>query len=82
MIPYIVLLKHLLNLILIYINLKLLACIINAACLALINAAVPMKFTIAAVCCMIEENTDNIILDPNNSQLEVCKLIYISIRIF
>ncbi|XP_029041317.1 exosome complex component RRP46 [Osmia bicornis bicornis] len=48
----------------------LLACIINAACLALINAAVPMKFTIAAVCCMIEENTDNIILDPNNNQLE------------
>lgn len=48
----------------------LLACIINAACLALINAAIPMKFTIAAVSCMIEDSTNNIILDPDNTQLE------------
>ncbi|XP_053984647.1 exosome complex component RRP46 [Hylaeus anthracinus] len=48
----------------------LLACTINAACLALINAAIPMKYTFAAVSCMIETDTGNIILDPNNAQLE------------
>ncbi|XP_076233844.1 exosome complex component Rrp46 [Calliopsis andreniformis] len=48
----------------------LLACIINAACLALINSGVPMKFTIAAVSCMIEEDTGDTILDPDNSQLQ------------
>ncbi|XP_076165722.1 exosome complex component Rrp46 [Ptiloglossa arizonensis] len=48
----------------------LLACTINATCLALINAAVPMKFTIAAVSCMIERNTGNIILDPDSIQLQ------------
>lgn len=31
-----------------------------------------MKFTIAAVSCMIEESTGNIILDPNSIQLQVC----------
>lgn len=30
-----------------------------------------MKFTIAAVSCMIEENTGNIILDPDSTQLQV-----------
>lgn len=50
---------------------QLLACTINATCLALINAAVPMKFTIAAVSCMIERNTGNIILDPDSIQLQV-----------
>ena len=48
----------------------LLACTLNAACLALINTGVPMKFTIAAVSCMIEESTGNIILDPDNIQLQ------------
>ncbi|XP_076637754.1 exosome complex component Rrp46 [Colletes latitarsis] len=48
----------------------LLACTINAACLSLINAAVPMKFTVAAVSCMIEDDTGNIILDPDNVQLQ------------
>ncbi|XP_076665637.1 exosome complex component Rrp46 [Andrena cerasifolii] len=51
----------------------LLACTINAACLALINTGVPMKFTIAAVSCMIEESTGNVILDPDNVQLQSAK---------
>lgn len=49
----------------------MLACTINAACLALINAGIPMKFTIAAVNCMIQEGTNNIILDPDSTQLQV-----------
>nr|XP_033338332.1 exosome complex component RRP46 isoform X1 [Megalopta genalis]XP_033338333.1 exosome complex component RRP46 isoform X1 [Megalopta genalis] len=48
----------------------LLSCILNATCLALINAGIPMKFTIGAVSCMIEEGTANIILDPDNNQLQ------------
>ncbi|CAK9814023.1 Exosome complex component RRP46 [Anthophora quadrimaculata] len=51
----------------------ILACIINAACLALLNAGIPMKFTIAAVSCMIEENTDNFILDPDITKLQDAK---------
>ncbi|XP_076659812.1 exosome complex component Rrp46 [Halictus rubicundus] len=48
----------------------LLCCILNASCLALINAGIPMKFTFGAVGCMIEEDTENIILDPDNTQLQ------------
>lgn len=55
----------------------MLACSINAACLALINAGVPMKFTIAAVNCMIQEGNDAIILDPDETQLQVRKYAYI-----
>ncbi|KZC06535.1 PREDICTED: exosome complex component RRP46 [Dufourea novaeangliae] len=51
----------------------LLACTLNAACLALINAGIPMKFTIAAVSCMIEENTGSIVLDPDNTQLQTAR---------
>ncbi|XP_003696793.1 exosome complex component RRP46 [Apis florea] len=51
----------------------MLACTINAACLALINAGIPMKFTIAAVNCMIQEGTNNIILDPDSTQLQDAK---------
>ncbi|XP_017890063.1 exosome complex component RRP46 [Ceratina calcarata] len=48
----------------------ILACTINAACLALINAGIPMKFTIAAVSCMIEEDTGDIVLDPDSIKLQ------------
>nr|CAD7570221.1 unnamed protein product [Timema californicum] len=46
----------------------LLACAVNAACLALINSGISMKFLVAAVSCMIDQQ-DNIILDPDNKQL-------------
>lgn len=32
-----------------------------------------MKFTVAAVTCMIEKDSKNIILDPDNNQLQVRK---------
>ncbi|KAK9309452.1 hypothetical protein QLX08_000931 [Tetragonisca angustula] len=51
----------------------MLGCTINAACLALINAGIPMKFTIAAVNCMIQEDSEDIILDPDNIQLQEAK---------
>ena len=59
----------------------MLGCIINAACLALINAGIPMKFTIAAVNCMIQKDSEDIILDPDNIQLQVnIKWIFFSIN--
>ncbi|KAL6256087.1 hypothetical protein P5V15_013322 [Pogonomyrmex californicus] len=51
----------------------LLACAINASCLALINSGLSMKFTVAAVSCMIEKETGDIIMDPNSSQLKNAK---------
>ncbi|XP_046831912.1 exosome complex component RRP46 [Vespa velutina] len=54
----------------------LLACTINSACLALINSGISMKFTIAAITCMIEKDSDNIILDPNNDQLQNAKAVF------
>lgn len=42
---------------------SLTSCCINAACLALLDAGVPMKSTVAAVQCTIDES-DNIVVDP------------------
>lgn len=36
-----------------------------------------MKFTIAAVNCMIQEGTENIIVDPDTTQLQVFKEIFV-----
>ncbi|KAL6432470.1 hypothetical protein ACFW04_006809 [Cataglyphis niger] len=51
----------------------LLACAINASCLALINSGLSMKYTIAAVSCMIEKETGKIIIDPDSTQLKNAK---------
>ncbi|XP_032672249.1 exosome complex component RRP46 [Odontomachus brunneus] len=51
----------------------LLACAINASCLALMNAGFSMKYAVAAVSCMIEKETKKIIIDPDNIQLENAK---------
>ncbi|XP_011159705.1 exosome complex component RRP46 [Solenopsis invicta] len=51
----------------------LLACAINASCLALINSGLSLKFTIAAVSCMIEKETGQVIIDPDSSQLQNAK---------
>lgn len=44
-----------------------LACCINSACLALLDAGVSLKFLVAAVTCLINKEGD-IILDPNSKQ--------------
>lgn len=46
---------------------SLLACSINASCLALLDAAVPMKYMIAAVSCVIDEHGQTF-LDPTLQQ--------------
>jgi len=51
--------------------LQLLACAINASCLALINSGLSMKYTIAAVSCMLEKETGELIIDPDGTQLKV-----------
>ncbi|XP_034938036.1 exosome complex component RRP46 [Chelonus insularis] len=48
----------------------LLACSINSSCVALINSNLPMKFTVAAVHCMIDKDSRNIIIDPSEVQLQ------------
>ncbi|KAL7301343.1 hypothetical protein TKK_0006073 [Trichogramma kaykai] len=53
-----------------------LACILNSSCLALINSGLAMKYTFAAVCCMIDEESNNIILDPNTLQLKKAKAVF------
>ncbi|KAJ9577817.1 hypothetical protein L9F63_005608 [Diploptera punctata] len=50
----------------------LLACAVNAACLALMNSGIAMKFLVAAVNCMIDQN-DEIVIDPTDKQLKECK---------
>ncbi|KAK0164263.1 hypothetical protein PV328_002909 [Microctonus aethiopoides] len=54
----------------------LLACAINACCLALINSSLPMKYTIAAVNCMIHKDSNEIIIDPDRLQLENAKATF------
>ncbi|XP_070156526.1 exosome complex component RRP46 isoform X5 [Polyergus mexicanus] len=51
----------------------LLACAINASCLALINSGLSMKYTIAAISCMIEKETGKVIIDPDSTQLKNAK---------
>ena len=41
--------------------------------MALINSALAMKYTIAAVSCMIDKNTRELIMDPEESQLNNSK---------
>nr|CAD7448896.1 unnamed protein product [Timema bartmani] len=53
----------------------LLSCAVNAACLSLINSGISMKFLVAAVSCMIDQQ-DNIILDPDNKQLLLKRLLF------
>lgn len=46
---------------------QLVACSVNAACLALISSGLAMKFLVGAVHCVVDANSD-IILDPNHRQ--------------
>lgn len=43
------------------------ACAINAACMALLIGGIPMKFTVAAVCCIVDKN-GQLVLDPDYGQ--------------
>lgn len=63
-------------------NLQLLACAINASSLALLSSGLAMKFTIAAVSCMIERETEKVIVDPDSTQLQVFLIIIIFYLIF
>jgi exosome complex component RRP46 len=47
-----------------------LACAVNSACLALLNSGIAMKFLVAAVSCMID-NEDKTLIDPDTKKLKV-----------
>lgn len=53
-------------------NFQLIACAINAACLALMNSGMSMKMTLAGVHCIIDENGE-LILDPDQSRCETAQ---------
>lgn len=48
---------------------SLLSCLINAACMALVHAGVPMKCMVASVCCAIGKDGE-IKMDPNKEEGE------------
>ncbi|KAG8036572.1 hypothetical protein G9C98_003894 [Cotesia typhae] len=54
----------------------LLACAINASCIALINSNLSMKFTIAAVHCMIDKDSKAVVIDPDEVQLQNAKATF------
>eukprot|EP00252_Welwitschia_mirabilis_P016612 TRINITY_DN3668_c0_g1_i1.p1 TRINITY_DN3668_c0_g1~~TRINITY_DN3668_c0_g1_i1.p1 ORF type:complete len:233 (-),score=39.70 TRINITY_DN3668_c0_g1_i1:431-1129(-) len=55
---------------------SLLACAINAACIALLDAGIPLKNRIAAICCGVRENGEIILdlskLEEQRVQAHVC----------
>ncbi|XP_030855620.1 exosome complex component RRP46 [Strongylocentrotus purpuratus] len=55
----------------------LLACSINAACLAMINAGIPMKCTVAASCCMMGKD-EELIMDPTKEQTKDAECVLTS----
>lgn len=50
---------------------KYLACALNSACLALLDAGVPLKYTFGAVCCSVIENADRVVFFPSLKQEKV-----------
>lgn len=60
---------------LLFLLFQLLACAINAGCLAIMNSGLPMRYLVAAVNCMVQENGE-IILDPDEKQLKVHCFFY------
>ncbi|XP_046737428.1 exosome complex component RRP46 [Diprion similis] len=54
----------------------LLACAINAACLALMNSSISMKFTVAAVSCMIDRESGKLIIDPDSTQIQHARVTF------
>lgn len=47
----------------------LVACCVNAACLALLNSGISMKFLIGAVHCCVDAETEQLVLDPDQRQV-------------
>lgn len=47
---------------------QLIACAINASCLALLNSGLSMKFLLAAVHCIVSADGEDLILDPDHRQ--------------
>lgn len=52
-----------------FLYLQLIACAINAACLALLNSGMSMKMLLAGVHCVIDENGE-VVLDPDQDRCE------------
>lgn len=46
----------------------LVACCVNAACLALLNSGISMRFVVAAVHCCVDAETGQLVVDPDLRQ--------------
>ena len=57
------------------------AAAVNGITLALLDAGIPMKFMSAALTCMIDRTSQDIIMDPTKEELEVKTTTTISIII-
>lgn len=53
---------------------SLLSCLINAACLSLVHAGLPMRNMIASVCCAVTNN-DEYLVDPTIAEIQDCKCV-------
>lgn len=51
----------------------LVACCVNAACLALLNSGISMKFLVAAVHCCVDAETGQLVLDPDQRQADASR---------
>ncbi|XP_070577053.1 exosome complex component RRP46-like [Ptychodera flava] len=52
-----------------------LSCCINGACMAMLDAGLPMKYLVASVTCALD-NEDSIILDPTDKQEKEAKAVF------
>lgn len=60
---------------------QLLACAINAGCLAIMNSGLSMRFLVAAVHCMLDKE-DVILLDPDEKQSKVPSQLSWSVKVY
>jgi len=55
-----------------FLHFQLIGCAINAACLAVLNSGLAMKYLVAAVHCIIDKDNE-FIIDPNHRQSKDAK---------
>lgn len=55
---------------------QVIACAVNSACLALLNSGTDMKFVVGAATCMIDETTNEIIVNPTHLLLKKAQTVF------
>lgn len=55
---------------------QIIACAVNSACLALLNSGIEMKFVVGAATCIIDQTTNEIIVNPTHLLLRTAQTIF------